>query len=36
MCDSIDLPLALVMEEILQWEQPNEDKEQDTQEEQEE
>lgn len=23
MCNNIDLPLALVMEEILQWEQPN-------------
>lgn len=23
MCDNIELPLALVMEEILKWEQPN-------------
>lgn len=35
MCDNIyELPLALIMEEILTWEQPNKDKEQDTQEEQ--
>lgn len=33
MCDNMELPLALIMEEILKWEKPNTDKEQDTQEE---